>query len=190
MIKIKLILSVLVIISAVNSIADTKDGGTTVCCSLLSLTGGTLSEPTAGQVINKLNGIQTKGKISLTSAVGTASAETTGQYAYFNSWTCPAGWVEANGANGTVDLRGTFIRSLDKGRGMDSDAPWRAAGSYQGDQLRSHNHSIAGMADSGGHGSWIESTNKSSQITTQWTGSAGGSETRPKNIALLACMKL
>ena len=49
-----------------------------------------------------------------------ARPDTPGQYAFFNASSCPAGWVAANGANGTVDLRGEFIRGWDNGRGIDS----------------------------------------------------------------------
>lgn len=49
--------------------------------------------------------------------------------AFFGS-TCPNGWSPANGTangvkktdgtNGTLDLRGEFIRGLDSGRGVDT----------------------------------------------------------------------
>lgn len=32
---------------------------------------------------------------------------------------CPTGWFEADGTKGTPDLRGEFIRGLDRGRGVD-----------------------------------------------------------------------
>jgi hypothetical protein len=49
-------------------------------------------------------------------------------YAYFDSPSCPDNWVPANGSNGTVDLRGEFVRGLDSGRGVDQS---RSLGSAQ-----------------------------------------------------------
>ena len=43
-----------------------------------------------------------------------------GNIGAFNLATCPAGWIAANGSNGTPDLRGEFIRGLDNGRGVDT----------------------------------------------------------------------
>lgn len=78
------------------------------------------------------------------------------------------------------DLRGEFIRGLDLGRGVDVG---RTLGSYQADEFRSHNHTFnfpivtnnsggGGIDDAGGYGA-AYSTNYS-----------GGSETRPRNVAL------
>ena len=113
---------------------------------------------------------------------------TTGQYSFFNSTVCPSGWVAANGTNGTLDLRGEFIRGWDNGRAVD---PGRALASWQSDELRAHQHELDsklimlngaawGPADipkaAGGGGYGL-------------TAPSGGSETRPRNVALLVCMK-
>jgi len=82
------------------------------------------------------------------------------------------------------DLRGEFVRGFDDGRGVDSG---RAFGSAQADEFKSHNHSLqysfssgsSQRADGGGGLSYSGST-----------GSTGGTETRPRNIALLACIKV
>ncbi|MBF0298330.1 MAG: tail fiber protein [Oligoflexia bacterium] len=39
----------------------------------------------------------------------------------FNLETCPAGWIPANGGQNTPDLRGEFVRGLDSGRGVDAN---------------------------------------------------------------------
>lgn len=125
-----------------------------------------------------------------------------GMYAYFNRTSCPTGWVKANGGNGTRDLRGEFIRSWDNGRGLDSG---RSIGSVQGHSLQRHNHyqrtgvgnvtsnSTWGVPDD--HWRWSDSNNIP---RTGWpsarsfdTGNKGNydNETRPRNVALLACMK-
>ena len=107
------------------------------------------------------------------------------------------------------DLRGEFVRGWDDGRGVD---PGRSIGSVQLDAFKSHNHS--GSTNEGGehtHGykvpKWTDPTgpiDAGSQFSmtgnatttedgahshTFTTDSAGGSETRPRNVALMFCIK-
>ncbi|MBU2104749.1 MAG: hypothetical protein KKF67_03165, partial [Nanoarchaeota archaeon] len=52
---------------------------------------------------------------------------------------CPTGWILADGANGTPDLRGAFIRCMygdQNGRDVA-----RILGSFQNDLFKSHAHS-------------------------------------------------
>ena len=134
----------------------------------------------------------------------------TGAIAYFAHTTVPYGWLKANGAavSRTVyanlfaligtnygagdgrttfnlpDLRGDFIRSWDDGRTVDNG---RVIGSWQADEFRSHSHGIGvkRMSDTD-RGS---SSSTVSVDTVGQTDPAGGIETRPRNIALLACIK-
>ena len=134
----------------------------------------------------------------------------TGAIAYFAHTTVPYGWLKANGAavSRTVyanlfaligtnygagdgrttfnlpDLRGEFIRSWDDGRTVDNG---RVIGSWQADEFRSHSHGIGvkRMSDTD-RGS---SSSTVSVDTVGQTDPAGGIETRPRNIALLACIK-
>lgn len=130
-----------------------------------------------------------------------------GFVAYYPANTVPAGWLKANGAAvsrsayaalfavvGTTygvgdgattfnlpDLRGEFLRGFDDGRGVDSG---RVIGSAQVDAFKSHTHGISGytyMGESDGYG---QSSGSSIQ-----TGATGGTETRPRNVAMLACIK-
>jgi microcystin-dependent protein len=109
----------------------------------------------------------------------------------------PTGWLECNGQStaayptlanivGAVvpDLRGTFVRGYDHGRGMD---PGRALGSYQEDQFARHTHT--GAAINFGTVSNAPLQNINVPQATGETGAAGGSETRPKNIALMYIIK-
>lgn len=106
------------------------------------------------------------------------------------------------------DLRGEFIRGWDDARGIDAS---RAFGSAQaeGTKLLSHTHSTtvtgyakAQYADTGSitYGAGFTQQNDDASITanpntaslTYTTGGpspAGGAETRPRNVALLACIK-
>lgn len=107
-----------------------------------------------------------------------------GAVMFFNLAGCPTGWVAANGTGGTPDLRGEFIRGLDSGRGVDSG---RGLATAQGQAIQSHTHpffaQISGIYTysnvGGGQGTPANST----------TGATGGTETRPRNVALLACIK-
>ena len=133
-----------------------------------------------------------------------------GAVAYFSQDVPPFGWLKANGAavSRTVyanlfaaigerygrgdgrttfnlpDLRGEFIRSWDDGRAIDRN---RSLGSWQADEFRSHSHGIGvnrqSDNDRGSHSSTV------SVDTDGQTDPAGGIETRPRNIALLACIK-
>lgn len=123
------------------------------------------------------------------------------------SGAAPAGYIKANGAAisrtayawlfgriGTTygagdgattfnvpDLRGEFLRGLDDGRGVDAG---RVNGTAQADQLKAHTHAAAAGATgaSGGYGYFAGND------PTVSTGSTGGTETRPRNVAGLYCI--
>ena len=84
------------------------------------------------------------------------------------------------------DLRGEFIRGVDGGRGVDVG---RGMGSAQGDSIKLHGHGSAiklGVFEVSGLGAghfWEQSGVGFGAID-----SFGGNETRPRNIALLACI--
>jgi hypothetical protein len=104
----------------------------------------------------------------------------------FNLTSCPPGWILADGTSGTPDLRGAFIRGM-YGDQNGRDVP-RTLGSYQADEFKSHTHNSTWYASPGGGNgklvgdSW---TYPKSNPTTP----AGGPETRPKNVALIYCVK-
>lgn len=76
------------------------------------------------------------------------------------------------------DLRGEFLRGWDDGRGVDSG---RVVGSAQGHEVQAHTHTGAIQGGSAGPFSGGPSGGGLSSPT----GSTGGSETRPRNIALM-----
>jgi hypothetical protein len=128
--------------------------------------------------------------------------------------TAPAGWLAANGdtipnGSGTVqsktadfsilhsllgttygsegklpDLRGYFVR----GSGTNSDGT--ASGTFgekQGDAFKAHTHTVDNIVLVGGYqGSGGGLVGRSSANS----GSTGETETRPKNIAMLYCIKI
>lgn len=141
---------------------------------------------------------------------GAAMLAPPGAIVDFGAPTVPAGWLPCDGRAvlraqypalfayiGTTwgagdnvttfnlpELRGEFRRGWDNERGVDAD---RQFGSFQADELKSHDHTYttkAGLSPQTG------------QDTPCWygtaaatTGATGGVETRPRNIAVLVCIK-
>jgi microcystin-dependent protein len=85
------------------------------------------------------------------------------------------------------DLRGEFVRGWDDGRGVDSG---RAFGSTQADEFEAHTHtSGASYTGTGPIEGYDVSAPDSNNYNITVTGSTGGTETRPRNIALLYGIK-
>ena len=89
------------------------------------------------------------------------------------------------------DLRGEFVRGWDDGRGVDTG---RGFGTSQTDDFKSHTHTGTTpqgatwlSAFQGSGGTWPNE--RLGNDGTASTDSTGGTETRPRNIALLYCIK-
>lgn len=80
------------------------------------------------------------------------------------------------------DGRGEFERGWDDGRGVDVG---RGIGSWQADDFKNHTHTLVagGGTISNGNGTGLQGG------YSGVTGSTGGVETRPRNVACLACIK-
>jgi phage-related tail fiber protein len=88
------------------------------------------------------------------------------------------------------DLRGEFVRGWDDARGIDGS---RVFGSAQTDAFKAHAHIIYPANAPGGDANSFDVTTAASgnnQDFPKNTTSTGGTETRPRNIALLACIKV
>lgn len=152
-------------------------------------------------------GIKTKG-----------STEKPGDFKYHAANAIPPGWLECNGALlsrtnyaalfleiGTTwgagdgvttfaipDLRGEFVRGFDNGRGIDTG---RVFGSNQNSIVGVHNHETNGnriVTVSGGTGLMAGADrywNGNAPVTATTISSGGGNETRPRNVAMLPCIK-
>jgi len=141
-----------------------------------------------------------------------------GQVCFFAMTTTPDGFLKCNGAAvsrttysdlfsaiGTTfgagdgsttfelpDLRGEFLRGWDDGRGVDSG---RSFGAFQIDGYKAHDHDV-NYWDSSGSGRYnaiLDNMATPGNIVTTSTDVVrnvdGIHETRPRNIALLACIK-
>jgi microcystin-dependent protein len=128
----------------------------------------------------------------------------------------PSGWLAANGqfvsrsgfselwaaigttygaGDGTTtfnlpDLRGYFVR----GAGTNGDgAASGTFGAKQSDDNKSHTHTLSNTSSSvwtvGGNNGSISFPNAGVAVGTATINTSGGSEARPKNIALLYCIK-
>jgi microcystin-dependent protein len=136
-----------------------------------------------------------------------------GAVQYFAMANAPTGWLKADGsavprtdyanlfaAIGTTfgngdgsttfnlpDIRGEFIRGYDDGRGVDGN---RLIGSLQNDALKNHKHYVNALFGGQPSGQGFAGANPSTdRYITGQTEATGGTETRPRNIALLACIK-
>lgn len=106
------------------------------------------------------------------------------------------------------DMRGEFMRGWDDGRGAD---PGRGFGSFQGNAIQSHQHT-GSTSITGAHAHTVGGNNANGRFTatgapgmhadllqytstegshahTFTTDASGSAETRPRNVALLACIK-
>lgn len=175
---------------------------------------GKVQLATAAEALAATNASKAVTPAGLANYINTSQVNFTGQVAFFAMQSAPTGWLKCNGAavsrttyaalfaaigitygagNGVdtfnlPDLRGEFIRALDEGRGVDGG---RTIGSWQGDELRSHAHVVPVHFDrsSGVMGNLVygdEPSYGSGGITSN---STGGAETRPRNVAMLACIK-
>jgi microcystin-dependent protein len=150
----------------------------------------------------------------LTNNGAAVAAVPTGVVATFARNTAPTGWLKANGAAvsrttyatlfsaiGTTfgvgdgsttfnlpDLRGRFTRNWADDGSIDSG---RSFGSAQTDDFKAHTHTTveANQATSPQFSgvNYVMMTNGTANI--RQVNSTGGTETRPTNIALLACIK-
>ncbi|PIT07307.1 hypothetical protein BGI30_10840 [Snodgrassella alvi] len=162
------------------------------------------------KTVRKINGVPFDGSMDI-------NATPVGAVHYFAIDWAPTGWLKANGAaiSRTVyanlfaalgtrfgagdgkttfnlpDLRGEFLRAWDDGRGIDAG---RIFGTYQKDMFESHSHILpqfknvnAGIVKPITTGAELSTVGIGRDISVS---SSGGSETRPKNMALLACIKI
>ena len=168
------------------------------------------ADPTLAQGYIKVNGT-TAATISTAGIV--SGGIPAGAVMPFAMNSAPSGWLAANGdavnrttyaalfsAIGTThgsgdgsttfnlpDLRGIFVR----GSGSQTISGTAYSGTFaakQSDELKAHTHAQRGGGTTGGNDFFRQGAGSVSDATSP-TGSTGGTETRPANIALLYCIK-
>lgn len=141
-----------------------------------------------------------------------AFAQTSGNLVSDATWASNNQGAFSTGDGSTTfrvpDLRGEFLRGWDDGRGVDSG---RAIGSFQSGEFASHTHTgttstngdhihgISALLGGAGAGpnTALDPVNVTRDTNTAGahnhtftTNATGGAETRPRNLALLACIKI
>lgn len=157
-------------------------------------TNGSISRLTDGSLLSCASG-KWQSTLEKSTPIGTV--------VLWASTTIPDGWIEMKGQStasypelkaligSTIpNMRGNFARGWDHGRGVDSG---RSLRSYQADELKSHNHTQNIPLDSVGGGN-MQSLTSTANSDENWrthgtTNYTGGTETRPKNIALMYIIK-
>ena len=148
------------------------------------------------------------GSTGATGPGGVNSGTEVGTIIPFAAQTVPDGWLECDGSiisridfsdlfdvigevygagDGSTtfqipDLRAEFVRGWDNSRGVD---PSRAFGSNQSDDFASHTHIVSTTAGAQG-GTFGTLAGNTGSVQS---GPTGGTETRPRNVALLYCIK-
>lgn len=145
-----------------------------------------------------------------------SGADDIGMVTAFAHSTVPDGWLKCNGAavsrstygklfarigttygagNGSTtfnlpDLRGEFVRGWDNGRGIDAG---RAIGTAQADDFKTHKHLFRDVQTGPGSLNGFDLppavTGTSGFSSSDNVEDYGGNETRPRNIALMYCIK-
>lgn len=120
----------------------------------------------------------------------------------FNLAECPEGWAAADGDNGTPDLRGRFIRGMDNmgvgAANVDPQSELRTLGHEQLDAFQGHAHIFRKLhwgenVYPGLQFNWGDGFHEDPTDTIVSDGINGdprtSSETRPRNVALIYCMR-
>lgn len=93
---------------------------------------------------------------------------------------------DAAGYTRLPESRGEFFRGWDNGRGVDVG---RVLGSLQADQFKSHTHGIKVREAAAGGGFTTLYPNGTQIPDDSFIQSEGGAETRPRNLAVMWCIK-
>jgi microcystin-dependent protein len=179
--------------------------------SLISASGG--NGTNGSGTISIVGNLNVSGNVTGVNISNSSSTPAGAVMAFYRS-TAPSGWLECNGTtvsrttyvnlwnamgkpntgNGSTtfslpDLRGEFIRGWDHGRNLDGG---RGLGSLQHHSLQKHTHTYFQLLTAGSGAAMGPTFCGVSSNTGDGTDSSTGTfstETRPRNIALMYCIK-
>lgn len=153
-------------------------------------TGALPTGLTAGTTYYVVGASITANTFNVSAAPGGAAIGTSGtQSGTHTAIHAPFGDGDGSTTFALPDLRGEFLRGWDDGRAVDSN---RAFGIAQAQDTQPHTHAQTGIVGTGGSITGISIVNNLLNVgysNYNATASFGGTETRPRNIALLACIK-
>jgi microcystin-dependent protein len=140
------------------------------------------------------NTFQVNSTINVSGVMTSSLVNTSGtQSGTHTAWYAPFGIGNGSTTFTLPDLRGEFIRGWSNNRSVN---PNRVFGSFQSDEILSHTHIIdgpdaddftgSGYATAGSTNATSANPQRINNTTMTYT---GGEETRPRNVALLACIK-
>jgi microcystin-dependent protein len=158
---------------------------TTVSAGAFAGTGATLLVPTGAVMPFAMNSAPS----GWLAADGSAVSRTTYSALWMALGTTSSPYGQGDGSTtfNLPDLRGYFVRGV----GTNSDGT--AAGTFgakQADDLKSHTHEVDMSGSNGPMAAGPAGNGPAPRYsTTGITGATGGTETRPRNIAMLYCIK-
>nr|WP_256350451.1 MULTISPECIES: tail fiber protein [Pseudomonas] len=165
------------VVLAAGQLADVEYDGT----DIVVLDPLPLSTLPAGTIISSATSAAPSGYLI---ANGAAISRTT-YAALFSAIGTVFGGGDGSTTFNLPDLRGEFVRGWDAGRGVDVG---RTFGSFQIDAFSSHTHAQDSRTILGVVGAAAQ-VGGSNGINGGTTSATGGVETRPRNLALLYCIK-
>lgn len=186
-------------------------GSTPVECEVLNVIQGAGIWPDCDDKTQLLQAIEALISGGGSGGGGVVAGSEIGSVSAFAMPTPPTGWLVCDGsavsrtdyadlfaAIGTVwgdgdqistfnlpDLRGEFLRGLDAGRGVDEG---RAFASSQLDEFKAHSHGIETWGVNTGMAGQVHMGN-GSPFQNVPTSETGGTETRPRNVAMTYAIK-
>lgn len=153
-------------------------------------TGALLTGLTAGTTYYVIASGMTADSFRVSATPGGSAINFTGtQSGVHTAIHAPHGDGDGSTTFNVPDMRGEFPRGWDDGRGVDTN---RAFGSAQAWQLASHAHTYYSTGTAGvqgGGGDPITGITPGSGSTATAGGTENSSENRPRNVALLWCIK-
>lgn len=155
-------------------------------------TSDTLTATWWNNIISNINDLKTTTDTLSTTINNLSWSIPTWSIMAFYLTTCPTWWNAADGTNSTPDLRWQFLRWLNTFNNWVTirndwyqDPTNRTLWNHQADDFKSHTHTTYAVS-----GPYKWEANWWGWVLAAWqSGASGWAETRPKNVAVIFCIK-